>query len=224
MFSVKKSVTALCCALGMTALAAHPGQAVEGGHDAIATPWTAKVLVSGLCTGTVVAPNWVLTAQHCVNDKQSGAVKLGEKAEGNYPVDRVVTHPGGADVALVHTSTPMPMLPAVLAGVVPPKGQVSQISGWGAGRYPMQQGAARVTGRYTDGGRGNAEMFVTRGVVGNQEPGDSGGPFHAGPVVFGVLSSVGGKDAEGHIGANYTAVAPILPWIYGTISPVALSS
>ncbi|WP_425388776.1 trypsin-like serine protease [Corynebacterium oculi] len=62
-------------------------------------------------------------------------------------------------------------------------------------------------------------MVVTRGIVGNQEPGDSGGPFHDGRLVYGVISAVGGKDeGGGHIPANYTAVAPILPWVYRTIA------
>lgn len=219
----KVAVLATC---GAVAWSAPVVGAVEGGHDAVATPWAAKVLVSGLCSGSVVSPHWVLTAQHCVGNQQSGTVKLGEKAEGDYPIDRVVVHPSGADIALVHTAEAMPVAPAVLSGVIPPAGQVSQISGWGAGRYPLQQGTAKVVGHYDDNdGRGNAKMFVTRGVVGNQEPGDSGGPFHAGPIVFGVISAVGAKDEGGHIAANYTAVAPMLPWVYAIIAePSQLST
>lgn len=215
-FFKKLAVVATCAA--STSIVPVAG-AVEGGHDAVDTPWAAKVLVSGLCSGSVVAPNWVLTAQHCVGDQQNGTVKLGERAEGDYQIDRVVVHPSGADVALVHTTEAMPVAPAVLSPVIPSTGHVSQISGWGAGRYPLQQGTAEVIGHYDDNdGRGNAKMFVTRGIVGNQEPGDSGGPFHDGRLVYGVISAVGGKDEGGHIAANYTAVAPILPWVYGTIA------
>lgn len=43
------------------------------------------------------------------------------------------------------------------------------------------KGTAEVIGHYDDNdGLGNAKMVVTRGIVGNQEPGDSGGPFHDG--------------------------------------------
>ncbi|MDP9851828.1 S1 family peptidase [Corynebacterium lowii] len=217
---MKKTFAAAAAALALAVSTAPTSGAIEGGHDAIATPWSAKILVKGLCSGSVIAPNWILTAQHCVGDYQAGTVRIGERAEQSFSVDRVVVDPGGSDVALVHTAQPMPVIPAALSTVEPVRGQFSQTSGWGAGRFPMQQGSARVEGRYTDNARGGASMFVTRGVEGNQEPGDSGGPFHMGPMVFGVLSSVGAKDDEGHVGANYTSVAPLLPWVYSTIAPV----
>lgn len=221
---LKSIVVSACAVLAATTGLAPVGNAIEGGYNSAFTPWTAKVLSAGLCTGSVIAPNWVLTANHCVDVNNPGSIKLGEHAQGNYRADRVVPHPSGADMALVHTADPLPVIPAALAPTLPAVGQLSQASGWGAGRFPLQQGVSRVQNYYTDHARGDSQMFTVRSVIGNQEPGDSGGPYHLGPVVFGVATAVGAKDANGKISTNYVAVAPMIPWIIATMAGVPQSS
>jgi secreted trypsin-like serine protease len=64
-----KPLRALAIAAALLATAATPASAIVGGHDAPAGayPSVARITfgASFLCTGTLIAPNYVLTAGHC---------------------------------------------------------------------------------------------------------------------------------------------------------------
>src|SRR3954451_9237962 len=103
---LKLSLAAACAALALTAA---PSTAVVGGHDAApgAYPAVAEITFgsSFLCTGTLIAPNWVLTAGHCGSLTAAAAaapaawpaalidVRIGGEKSGQgelVPADRVV--------------------------------------------------------------------------------------------------------------------------------------
>jgi len=135
------------------------GQAAEPGTF----PWMAYVLdfrgnEVGQCSGTVVAPNLVLTAGHCAEDMQTGVVNEAsgyrvltgnvdwaapESEKQVSGVTRVIVCPchdrqtAVGDVALLQLSTPT-TAPAVTLASSPHGGTAALLVGWGD-TYPKQE-------------------------------------------------------------------------------------
>jgi secreted trypsin-like serine protease len=138
--------------------------AVIGGQpaDPGTFPWMADVLdvrsnEVGQCSGTVVAPNLVLTAGHCAEDMQTGVVNEAsgyrvltgnvdsaapETEKQTSGVTRVIVCPchdrqtAVGDVALLQLSTPT-TAPAVTLASRPNSGTGALLAGWGE-TYPNQ--------------------------------------------------------------------------------------
>jgi len=140
----------------------HAHVAVIGGQSAEpgTFPWMAYVLDFrgngvGECSGTVVAPNLILTAGHCAEDMQTGVVNEASGyrvVTGNVNwaapetdrqvsgVTRVIAcpcfdrHTAVGDVALLQLSTPT-TAPAVKLASRPPSGTGALLAGWGRTYY-----------------------------------------------------------------------------------------
>jgi hypothetical protein len=106
--------------------------------------------------GTVVAPNWVLTASHFFARIDSTAYSIrfgtvddsGDSASTSNlrAIDRIVLHPQLADVAMVHFAVPVPATVGIppLASQAPPTNAVGILYGWAPTGRSLYRGAGLI--------------------------------------------------------------------------------
>ncbi|HEX3781396.1 MAG TPA: trypsin-like serine protease [Pseudonocardiaceae bacterium] len=195
-----------------------PTPRILGGADATNAPWAAQVSWDSTgfeCSGTVVAPSWVLTAGHCAN-KGGMSVRVGSLDLGGgkqVTVDQEQVSPN-SDLALLHLASPVKVPAVELATADPKVGAINEIYGWGMtapGSGPAQVlkvAKVKVTSLdCVDAAQGSA--ICSTGTNGSAYNGDSGGPEMAAGQEVGVCST-GDEDAKSQ---QYASVAANRTWI-----------
>ena len=131
--------------LAVTALALLPAGAAHAlmspdvaGDDAVSTAVVSEKIgeegdPSGNCTGTAIAPRWVVTARHCVEGSPNvsgSSVRIGQGDKQRVvDVDRWEKAPAG-DITLMHTTEDMKLSSyPKIADTVPSSGEVT-VYGW----------------------------------------------------------------------------------------------
>ena len=135
--------------------------AVIGGSNAPigAAPWQVGLGVNLHCGGSLIAPQWVVTAAHCIKPSAEFVVFAGSATRSGgvsraVPAAQIFVHPGfrpdpsdfevfdmSSDVALLKLATPYDLTVGAIEpialpvdqdpGVWPPLGTAGQITGWG---------------------------------------------------------------------------------------------
>ncbi|XXT22788.1 trypsin-like serine protease [Sorangium sp. So ce429] len=214
----------------LEAIESQPSEIV-GGEVAEASPWAVQVFdVRGStgdfyqCTGTLVAPRWVLTAQHCTADEgETSAVRVGSNAYGEgqrIAVDAVEVPSASADMALLHLTEdadgPFVQLAAATSVAT---GRDATAYGWGSEGTPLvmapslKKATIHIDGWYSD------EELLATGVTGSGWSGDSGGPWFVDGRQVAVFSASNGQDGTNlHARQLGVDVARHRAWIDATIA------
>jgi secreted trypsin-like serine protease len=196
---------------------------IIGGGTASNAPWAARLFRNGgqVCTATVIAPLYVLTARHCVAGSGTYTVRIGsldQTSGGQMRTGSTITRHPSADLAIIrltqsYSGTYSPLGTTSNVAV----GQTVQVYGWGAtctgqpeincqSRY-LKFANVRVTSVSCSDYTGGIAVCASR-IDGITAGGDSGGPMFASGRQVGVAST-----SDRSTRTAYTNVTRYRSWI-----------
>ncbi|QXV59378.1 trypsin-like serine protease [Amycolatopsis sp. TNS106] len=221
--------TAFMALLGSTAPAATAAEPsgvqpmIIGGQYAQNAPWAARLFVNGQqnCSATIIAPQYILTAKHCVASSGSYTFRIGsldQQSGGTMATAASITRHPGADLAVVRLTSSVNATYAPLGTTSNVAvGQNVQVYGWGAtsqcgseincqSRY-LKVATVRVNSVNCSDYNGGIAVCANR-VDGITAGGDSGGPMFSGGRQVGVAST---SDRSNN--TAYTNITRYRSWI-----------
>lgn len=153
----------------------------------------------GSCTGTAIAPHWVVTARHCMEmfNKPGGTVRTGQgENQRMHKVDRWEKAPRG-DIGLVHTVDDMQLDHYAEVSHEDLKNGEVTVHGWssegtgGSEKLPVATGDADTSAGVDAPALFDAPSAAVVSLKNGAriQGGDSGGPIFAGGKVAAVMSA-----------------------------------
>jgi hypothetical protein len=238
------SVTVVACTGSGEPGAAMVGASIEGGEVDTGDPAVGLLVYAdgNSCTATLIAPDVLLTAGHCVLQALDGFYTEGGSSSlipgmTRHPVAAKVAHPqyraDAIDCPNVTPDVALVRLQAPIAGVTPiafaratdrlPQARDEVVAvGYGVHHTPGSQdfegdpGAVkrRATERVLDTPAASVHVERVTGIVNH---GDSGGPLVFGQTIFGTASCIT-SDFPTDYTAYYGRVDVAAPWIAATLA------
>ncbi|MGW5055333.1 S1 family peptidase [Actinokineospora sp. NPDC004072] len=194
---------------------------IIGGGTASNAPWAARLFSNGreTCSASIIAPQYVLTARHCVS---GGGIsfRIGslDQHSGGVVVNATQIYQHSSDLAIARIDRPVQTTYAPLGSSADVRvGQNVQIYGWGAtsrcgseincqSRY-LKVATVRVQSTTARDAYGGVAIQAYR-VNGIAAGGDSGGPMFSNGRQVGVASTSDRQSVT-----NYTNVTYYRSWI-----------